>query len=1004
MLPHTSFWGKGNPLREVSNVSNISTDTLNFHKSITMNDNSSSLLLNVSSSSILSSNSSIPVSVNPPVVQEEPTVDISSSAIQSLSKLPCRIISSMNIEESLQICDFYAPSSFINSSSSSVSTLSCSSMSSTVVTVEVPFPHTISSVVSRSIPEDTVKHIDDKSIPCIASSNPWKTLHYAELGTVPDIRLSSWDTSTTMVDSTPSVSAHIRKSSSESAPETPTTNRSSLSSSSVRSSSSSSSLLHIEHIFTPRLMKQFTDTAVTLVSSKRTVENMGRLRDITSLSFDKQGTLLLSTASSGYIHIYDWDEYNATLQQRYRKNYEERNHRKTKLKTNVTSPLTSVDENGILHHSPDNESPNEPPNEDTVENDEAIQLQPVHSIECSDAILFGRWHPLLTDEIGIICAGKREIYLYDLDTLPYKPTRILYRETPGSVASDISYEAGNTEFIYIPDPTATFTDPKSMVIIAGDGKGKIRLYETRTDISSGIRWTVDASDTLRTAASRSLDQTLSTGNRSLTVPNGTTSNVNARSLTNENSLLGKRNASSSSSGDNGSISTPFGTSLVGSTMELHRINKNTSLLKIAKTTTTSGSTSGNSASSASTVTVSPPSIPTYTPIRYADAPVRREWKPEDFRIRALWTYPPVTSTSSLVVQSTSAAVALTNEPSINSSSLLFAATSGGGIVGWDLKKMERGAFVGRAAPSVAYVWDAISHLSAAWNATTYVDPLNIGPSGLQCTNGSVHSWPSNFETASSSSTGLSSGLRVVVSSVTTDPGYPGTITIIFSNGWTSVHECLSGKVLAIHRPDVTMEEIKEEKREIEEINHNAISLTGQPSIPNPRILTRDRLNVTTNNRSAFVFPIPSRTFHTPSSVSLLLVPQIRTIYPRPVDRTMEIKRTHYRGSVGMRIDHVGEPIHRYALSVLCLDKSDTLMKRKENSSVTHTTYRTAKSTTGTNSPAVYPRSLMTLQSPGFVTSLAMHPHQSDAILCGMNDGTIIVLNLPKEMDDYGTME
>jgi hypothetical protein len=739
----------------------------------------------------------------------------------------------------------------------------------------------------------------------------------------------------------------------------------------------------VDASYSSALLQRLVSVPVRLApasAASGSTRGTGRMQAVSALAFDASGVLLISGTSSGSLSVYDLDEFTATTARVY----------------DALLPGTSTRMPGL--------------GEGPAGADCSPATAPLHTLTCPEAILSAKWHPRRSDDVGVVCAGSREVLLYALGSLPTRPTTVLSRETPGTIAADTSYLAGNTDFMFWTDinvaplplpqlqpqgrmaadkdeeeededddegpppadlsscPTPSAASASSgVVVVTGDGMGKVRLYDTRQAKGGGVRWTAESGDALRSAAASMSSSSFFASSRS--GPSGSSGPLASTAASRDVSSQRKENLGP---GGGGAASSAFAPPLAGGKRPLGATSAaSDSALPASSKAAASGASGVRAptgfapASSSSSLS----SAPRYSPLAYAGANQRAQWSTEELSVRSVWSTPSLPN-------------------------VVCVSTVGGGVVGWDVRKMTRQAFSSRSSPTSVFAWDAPAHLGAGWASTPFVDSAGHGPSGLAWASGSVGTWP--WVRGVPGGAGSSSSSAPLLSSSNLDPRYPGTVTLAYSNGWAGVHDIETGMVLAIHRPDVTPEEADADA-DLTVASLGGGGTDGGRQAPRPAhrafpSLFRDRLSVTTHPRSAIYLPGLSPS---PSASSLLLVPQARTVLPRPVSHVAELTRTHFRGSVGVRVDNLEQPITRHALVVVNLfgrDETRTGRGRGGRRGAAPTPPQFI----GVGEPAHYPRvttaAHAVLPSPGHVTAVAAHANRHDFIVCGLAGGDLVALS------------
>lgn len=113
----------------------------------------------------------------------------------------------------------------------------------------------------------------------------------------------------------------------------------------------------------------------------------------------------------------------------------------------------------------------------------------------------------------------------------------------------------------------------------------------------------------------------------------------------------------------------------------------------------------SSSNSSSSSTFGVPAAPAPALPQYAAAPLRRVWPKNAFAVTALLQGPDVPIGGAAA---SACPGGLDLGPSV-----VAAVTRGGGVVGWDLRKMNVSAFGSGGAPSTVLVWDALSSLRSS---------------------------------------------------------------------------------------------------------------------------------------------------------------------------------------------------------------------------------------------------------------------------------------------------
>lgn len=779
--------------------------------------------------------------------------------------------------------------------------------------------------------------------------------------------------------------------------------------------------LPIEEVCTPLSIRRLTPLGVRLV---RPTDGPTTLQSVCTLSFDADGVLLAVGHASGLLSFYDWDEYTARSQQL----------------NNALQPGSAM----------------------SVEVATSYQaVEPVHSLVCPGPVIAAVWHPHRSNDIAVVCHGVRDVLVYDLEQMPEKPSRILARDEAGVVGGDTNVAAGNTALCFVDELTAapsriasdgfdsfdridngdeeivdlscsTSHQSSGTLVAAGDGRGCVRLWEPRAAVSkpghagsgsSGLRWTADVGEVLRLAAAASSmpisNNTVASSSASASTGLGKAKDITAASSASaSSSVLGKRSSQEMTSTAN--ISTAAAAA-AGAMAALNASRPAAASVPPASQAPKPATVSAAVPSASSSSSAAPgPAIPTglsssqpkngpsstslsYSPIAYYGASVRKEWRPDDLPIVKVW-------------------------PDAQGRPILHCANAGGGVVGFDLRRMSRSnaGFSVRPSPSVVYAWDAQTHVSAAWMSTMWVETSAYGPSGMSWHSGSVSAWPCSL--GGGTAAGQPSN-PVTLQSVLFDPLNPGTVTAVFSNGWSSVHEGDTGRVISIHRPDVTKEEVDMDKQRyalpsssssassgavgassngavgvnVAIANQAGYAIQGAPSKQKGQLppLSRDRLRVVTMRDSCVYLPGRHRS-------SVLVTPQSRVLMPRPVARTNEIVRTHFRGSVGTRTDNIEDPFTSYALSFVSMSGHNAKLAAKYNRMLSSIgasgvspasgSYATAGGgwaapMVSSSSPQVYDCADHVMPTHARVSAVTTHAKRHDLVVCGMETGEIVALGM-----------
>lgn len=148
------------------------------------------------------------------------------------------------------------------------------------------------------------------------------------------------------------------------------------------------------------------------------------------------------------------------------------------------------------------------------------QTQPLHTLKTGGGVLAVRWHPRHED-IAVCTAGDTAVCIYSLLSSSDKPSHTLTR-TWGPGAGAVGYGEGNTDVVFLADvraplvsmaESARVTDVGTAVqtssgtlLCAGDGGGRVRLWDLRTrGNTGGLQWVADCAAATRAAATAPLE-------------------------------------------------------------------------------------------------------------------------------------------------------------------------------------------------------------------------------------------------------------------------------------------------------------------------------------------------------------------------------------------------------------------------------------------------------------------------------------------------------------------
>jgi hypothetical protein len=211
------------------------------------------------------------------------------------------------------------------------------------------------------------------------------------------------------------------------------------------------------------------------LSSLSTSSSSSSLFHITSLSFNTDGSVLLVGDSTGRLAIFGTDSFfSLNLQIR-----------------NSLQPRSQIAP--IIH-------------------EQDITVSPLHKVVCPGPISVARWHPKRLGLCAVICYGKRDIFFYDMTSERTQPVRIIQRDSIEPIGLEATFSSGNTDFIFLVTEEASRSGPTvipaTVLLIAADGLGRIRGYDTRTPPKAipgtpslkpvnGHLWTIDISESFR---------------------------------------------------------------------------------------------------------------------------------------------------------------------------------------------------------------------------------------------------------------------------------------------------------------------------------------------------------------------------------------------------------------------------------------------------------------------------------------------------------------------------
>jgi len=219
------------------------------------------------------------------------------------------------------------------------------------------------------------------------------------------------------------------------------------------------------------------EQSTTIVSrdGSSSLSTSSSLFHVTSLSFNTDGSVLLVGDSTGRLAIFGTDSFfSLNLQIR-----------------NSLQPRSQVAP--IIH-------------------EQDITVSPLHKVVCPGPISVARWHPKRLGLCAVICYGKRDIFFYDMTSERTQPVRIIQRDSLEPIGLEATFSSGNTDFIFLVTEEASRSGPTvipaTVLLIAADGLGRIRGYNTCTPPKAlpgtpslkplnGHLWTIDIFESFR---------------------------------------------------------------------------------------------------------------------------------------------------------------------------------------------------------------------------------------------------------------------------------------------------------------------------------------------------------------------------------------------------------------------------------------------------------------------------------------------------------------------------
>lgn len=195
---------------------------------------------------------------------------------------------------------------------------------------------------------------------------------------------------------------------------------------------------HLHPSYVPVSMYRFTDALPVHL------EQQGSGGSVAHLRFDATGVLLAAATGAGIVHVYDYDEVAARV-------VTMRNARAERSRIDVTR---------------------------------LQPIAPVESVRVGGSVADVRWHPGRDNDVCVVTNGCHSIAYYDLER-PAAPVRTLTR------AGDAWPEEKGFSSAFTCAAFAVQA-PAQEVLLAGDGLGRVRLYDLRA--KSGVRWGVAITD------------------------------------------------------------------------------------------------------------------------------------------------------------------------------------------------------------------------------------------------------------------------------------------------------------------------------------------------------------------------------------------------------------------------------------------------------------------------------------------------------------------------------
>lgn len=273
---------------------------------------------------------------------------------------------------------------------------------------------------------------------------------------------------------------------------------------------------------------------------------------------------------------------------------------------------------------------------------------------------------------------------------------------------------------------------------------------------------------------------------------------------------------------------------------------------------------------------------------------------------------------------------------------LFGVTMAGAVACWDLCNMRPGSFAAKPAPTPLAVWDAFTNLEQ------YALSQPHRYSVLQAAAG-----PMNPGGAKSNI--MTAHIAAVVHSTSADAC---TLQLVYSNGWTAVHDVHTGIVKRAHQPSQRV----------------MLPLGAPEDVPKTEQVFRG------SNLSCTVCPHAAATCDVTGSV---VIPQLRMCVEAVAPRHEEVARVAFRGSEGLSASSV-EGINVLAnLAVM-----DIVPAR--NASSTGSLSR-GGSGSGSAATAAASSGSTVIETVGSVTAVAAVPQQHPLLIAGYADGSVGLL-------------